>query len=82
MSLIQQSSRGAVSLTPWLQPGDNAIPSFLLSVLTVYSLHRETVETVNLLSGGRDHRAEATVLMKPLRVDLQIGLFAQSLPTH
>jgi len=63
--------REAISLTPWLQPGDIQTGNRKEPFLTVL-LASELRETVG--NGSRtnfvelDHRAEATVLMRSLRV--------------
>ena len=55
--------RGAISFTPWLQPGDKAHRKRSLNLfqrfLVVY--RHQTVETVLFCLTARGHRAEATV---------------------
>ncbi|HEX3282796.1 MAG TPA: hypothetical protein VHR36_16280, partial [Pyrinomonadaceae bacterium] len=58
--------RGAMSLTPWLQPGDQVAKLFLEPFPTVSSASpaNETVRNGSLLIPVCHHRAEAAVLIR------------------
>jgi len=62
--------RGAISLTPWLQPGEKPTGIDQEPFLTVLlsGASRETVKTVQGIIVELDHGAEATVLIRSLRV--------------
>jgi hypothetical protein len=61
-------SRGAISLTPWLQPGDLGSPTSARTVSNGFSLAKQKpLETVHHLTLRLNHPAEAMVLMRSLR---------------
>jgi len=63
-------TRGAISLAPWLQPGDGRPGFDIETVSTVFAPveNEKPLETVQeMISGVLNHRAEATVLMRSLR---------------
>ena len=76
-SIREHSSREALSLAPWLQPGDKGGFHVLNRFNGLPGRPKPLKRLDRFMITGRGHRAEATVLMRTLRVDL-IGLFVQS----
>jgi hypothetical protein len=62
------SSRRALSLAPRLQPGDLNPANLSINRFQRFADRRKTVQTVLLSITTGYHRAEATVLMRSLRV--------------
>lgn len=64
-----QSHREAISLAPWLQPGDQDVLKISKPFLTVYraSTQRKPLNRFSLLVMGSNHPAKAAVLIRSLR---------------
>jgi len=76
------TARGAISLTPWLQPGEISQiqdPEPFQRFVPVDK--KKPLETVQENSAVFDHRAEATVLMRSLRVPMILFEQGCTLPT-
>jgi len=68
-------SREAISLAPWLEPGDNKSDFERETVsngFVAHADHQKPFETVRRSTHLSDHRAEAAVLMTSLRAPLHI----------
>jgi hypothetical protein len=72
--------RGAISLTPWLQPGDRdwGKENETVSNGFVARAHLETVRNGLGNHQNLNHRAEAAVLMRSLRVPQRSAFLALS----